>query len=122
MSPLHPQSLSFPPQREFETSGSSPIAQVITASTSHSLFFFFNDTATTEIYTLSLHDALPILEGAGISGSRARRSPQIAAARASLASNLPGSGIPSTTATIRPTWSFSARPDPVTAKIGRAHV
>src|SRR5256885_2654983 len=28
-------------------------------------FFFFNDTATTEIYTLSLHDALPILLGAG---------------------------------------------------------
>src|SRR2546427_9560204 len=29
-------------------------------------FFFFNDTATTEIYTLSLHDALPIsLPGAG---------------------------------------------------------
>ena len=26
-------------------------------------FFFFNDTATTEIYTLSLHDALPICEG-----------------------------------------------------------
>src|SRR4028118_155089 len=26
-------------------------------------FFFFNDTATTEIYTLSLHDALPILVG-----------------------------------------------------------
>src|SRR5256885_14627091 len=31
-----------------------------TASPSLSLFFFFNDTATTEIYTLSLHDALPI--------------------------------------------------------------
>src|SRR2546429_7337367 len=28
------------------------------------LFFFFNDTATTEIYTLSLHDALPIWHGA----------------------------------------------------------
>src|SRR3989475_4790003 len=28
--------------------------------TSSFLFFFFNDTATTEIYTLSLHDALPI--------------------------------------------------------------
>src|SRR5574340_1600581 len=28
------------------------------------LFFFFNDTATTEIYTLSLHDALPIYERA----------------------------------------------------------
>src|SRR2546430_6389875 len=27
-----------------------------------SFFFFFNDTATTEIYTLSLHDALPIFE------------------------------------------------------------
>src|SRR3712207_8991792 len=27
-----------------------------------SSYFFFNDTATTEIYTLSLHDALPILE------------------------------------------------------------
>src|SRR5947209_11450775 len=26
----------------------------------YALFFFFNDTATTEIYTLSLHDALPI--------------------------------------------------------------
>src|ERR1039457_2666780 len=26
----------------------------------HPLFFFFNDTAPTEIYTLSLHDALPI--------------------------------------------------------------
>src|SRR5260221_11975324 len=29
-------------------------------------FFFFNDTATTEIYTLSLHDALPILVVAGL--------------------------------------------------------
>src|SRR3712207_8287343 len=27
------------------------------------MFFFFNDTATTEIYTLSLHDALPISQG-----------------------------------------------------------
>src|SRR2546427_686483 len=30
------------------------------------LFFFFNDTATTEIYTLSLHDALPISWEAGM--------------------------------------------------------
>src|SRR2546426_7849964 len=29
-------------------------------------FFFFNDTATTEIYTLSLHDALPISAGQGL--------------------------------------------------------
>src|SRR2546426_10632961 len=38
------------------------------------LFFFFNDTATTEIYTLSLHDALPICEGAraGVAAAVAR--------------------------------------------------
>src|SRR2546425_8612780 len=30
-------------------------------------FFFFNDTATTEIYTLSLHDALPISSSATLS-------------------------------------------------------
>src|SRR6266481_7563056 len=40
--------------------------------TSLCLFFFFNDTATTEIYTLSLHDALPI--------SRTRRPRQTAGA------------------------------------------
>src|SRR5256885_15674877 len=33
-------------------------------------FFFFNDTATTEIYTLSLHDALPILTGDVFGSSR----------------------------------------------------
>src|SRR2546430_13758145 len=36
------------------------------------LLFFFNDTATTEIYTLSLHDALPICRGRG-RGARRRR-------------------------------------------------
>src|SRR2546430_17310151 len=34
------------------------------------LFFFFNDTATTEIYTLSLHDALPISAGRNVVASR----------------------------------------------------
>src|SRR3712207_6710831 len=49
-------------------------------------FFFFNDTATTEIYTLSLHDALPIWQGRGrrrpppgrarrAGGDRGRRRP-----------------------------------------------
>src|SRR5437660_2481212 len=45
------------------------------------IFFFFNDTATTEIYTLSLHDALPIYDAgepdgdaqAGVHRQRARR-------------------------------------------------
>src|SRR5258705_5742080 len=37
--------------------------------TSNSFFFFFNDTATTEIYTLSLHDALPISDDIHPAGS-----------------------------------------------------
>src|SRR2546426_12107517 len=41
---------------------------------SASFFFFFNDTATTEIYTLSLHDALPI---SGFYGRDPWRAPQI---------------------------------------------
>src|SRR2546430_16359903 len=36
-------------------------------------FFFFNDTATTEIYTLSLHDALPISRPSAITISAPRR-------------------------------------------------
>src|SRR2546425_7155263 len=38
-----------------------------------SYFFFFNDTATTEIYTLSLHDALPISRAPSGAGRRTRR-------------------------------------------------
>src|SRR2546429_7269919 len=33
---------------------------MVFSPSAHFFFFFFNDTATTEIYTLSLHDALPI--------------------------------------------------------------
>src|SRR5260221_10651788 len=46
-----------------------------------SSFFFFNDTATTEIYTLSLHDALPISEGVrqASRAHRARRTDRAAA-------------------------------------------
>src|SRR5256885_9961638 len=42
---------------------SSYISFTISSLVSFSSFFFFNDTATTEIYTLSLHDALPICGG-----------------------------------------------------------
>src|SRR3712207_8901121 len=38
------------------------------------MFFFFNDTATTEIYTLSLHDALPISPTATPPAGRSPRS------------------------------------------------
>src|SRR2546430_13621671 len=50
-------------------------------------FFFFNDTATTEIYTLSLHDALPIsITTQEIPGM----SPRAIASRASFASDAAG--------------------------------
>src|SRR5258708_37334301 len=39
------------------------------------LFFFFNDTATTEIYTLSLHDALPISQCLRAAEQRAQPRP-----------------------------------------------
>src|SRR5689334_25423268 len=42
-------------------------------SSSRCFFFFFNDTPTTEIYTLSLHDALPISARRGPLGHGARR-------------------------------------------------
>src|SRR2546430_4312183 len=46
-------------------------------------FFFFNDTATTEIYTLSLHDALPISARAraGLRTTSGRRAPRHRASR-----------------------------------------
>src|SRR5574339_739231 len=43
-------------------------------------FFFFNDTATTEIYTLSLHDALPISRSGRRRGPGASRPPPGSAA------------------------------------------
>src|SRR5258705_1830911 len=43
----------------------------------HAFFFFFNDTATTEIYTLSLHDALPISESSKSSASSKEANPPI---------------------------------------------
>src|SRR3989449_4397566 len=50
------------------------------------IFFFFNDTATTEIYTLSLHDALPICDARfvhqwleGVGGRRVAFRPQVGA-------------------------------------------
>src|SRR5687767_15689248 len=46
-------------------------------------FFFFNDTATTEIYTLSLHDALPISGAAGARVLRGSSATRDGACRAS---------------------------------------
>src|SRR2546430_1176552 len=57
--------------------------------TTRTRFFFFNDTATTEIYTLSLHDALPISPSAP--ARRCRRSGRTAAVPRSPRSS-PGPG------------------------------
>src|SRR2546426_7629064 len=43
----------------------------------YSVFFFFNDTATTEIYTLSLHDALPILAAGDLERELAESAPAL---------------------------------------------
>src|SRR3712207_7218037 len=59
--------------------------------TSYVSVLFFNDTATTEIYTLSLHDALPIWGG-------------------SSASRCAGSRTPSSRGSAWPTWRPSAPP------------
>src|SRR2546430_15649820 len=45
----------------------------ISLKDSTTLYFFFNDTATTEIYTLSLHDALPISIALGRAREPSRR-------------------------------------------------
>src|SRR6266516_7472849 len=55
-----------------------------------SFFFFFNDTATTEIYTLSLHDALPISRP-GCRLLRPRRA-DLVDRGAGLVAGLPGRG------------------------------
>src|SRR3712207_7222792 len=59
-------------------------------------FFFFNDTATTEIYTLSLHDALPIC-------------PRRAARRASLSRRPASRATPPSRAACRPRDRSSRR-------------
>src|SRR6266480_7129720 len=51
-------------------------------------FFFFNDTATTEIYTLSLHDALPIPR------ARSRSPPRVSFVYTIRSSSSFGSGVP----------------------------
>src|SRR5712675_3485313 len=49
--------------------------------------FFFNDTATTEIYTLSLHDALPI--SAAPAGAKTPRSPKACLCFAGASASAP---------------------------------
>src|SRR2546430_13049188 len=57
-----------------------------------SIFFFFNDTATTEIYTLSLHDALPICRWCRLEPRHRGHvlSRRVGPDRASASTGLPG--------------------------------
>src|SRR3712207_8283924 len=55
-------------------------------------FFFFNDTATTEIYTLSLHDALPIWQMSRRGDPNVSRKLGLTAATAALALTLAACG------------------------------
>src|SRR3712207_7882428 len=77
------------------------------------MFFFFNDTATTEIYTLSLHDALPICLSTG-PGARPRHVGPLR-----VAAN------PSAPAVAPAAFRVKRRRDAAacsSAEIGRAHV
>src|SRR5436190_20338674 len=68
----------------------APLAVTLFALTALSLcVFFFTDTATTEIYTLSLHDALPILTGLRAVAPRIASGPRMRRAAATGRSSAP---------------------------------
>src|SRR5687768_17730529 len=75
-------------------------------------YFFFDDTATTEIYTLSLHDALPISSGSrpvGASGCRFQRtSPSACMRQASGPATSPRSSPTRCRNGSMPTWASCA--------------
>src|SRR3712207_7769223 len=70
--------------------------------------FFFNDTATTEIYTLSLHDALPISSSRTSTGSGGASGGRPSSAR----SRSPTSPIAAT-----PAWTSSRRSEEHTSEL-----
>src|ERR1022692_2126026 len=55
-----PAEICLTPNRSEQQTAKSGAKEKRKSTYSNRHFFFFNDTATTEIYTLSLHDALPI--------------------------------------------------------------
>src|SRR3989442_8217470 len=80
------------------------------------LFFFFNDTATTEIYTLSLHDALPIWwtrSSSAMKPSRTRTVPSFSLVRFCSAVAWPSCSVvtsPSVTRSEEHTSELQSRP------------
>src|SRR5258707_7267654 len=76
-------------------------------------FFFFNDTATTEIYTLSLHDALPI--------SCSRDLPLSLTVTASQAAGTAGVGPPPAVSAASPAPDTSPRQDRKSTRLNSSH-
>src|ERR1043165_4969284 len=68
--------------KQSESARSSELPTAWTTALAAGRFLFFNDTATTEIYTLSLHDALPISLRLRSSRGRDGRRPLVRARRA----------------------------------------
>src|SRR6266511_6306383 len=98
------------------------ISYVLSMFTFSFFFFFFNDTATTEIYTLSLHDALPIwlVFAAGHDHAEAGHhhdGEYLARAQAGII--LRPAGLPPTPAQAHAAAELATR---TAAEIGRAHV
>src|SRR2546425_6067678 len=75
-------------------------------------FFFFNDTATTEIYTLSLHDALPI---SPVSDSRQRVHAALERGLADVHAQHTASGIPHHAAAV--CWACTSRSEEHTSEL-----
>src|SRR6266699_2803401 len=80
-------------------------------------FFFFNDTATTEIYTLSLHDALPIpteslTRSAGTSSGEPAAEAWVILAGCSISDSTPPSDSPSVNNLVRPHIATAASAPP----------
>src|SRR5208337_3367811 len=91
-------------------------------------FFFFNDTATTEIYTLSLHDALPIYAGNAIQTVESTDPKVVATVRtasfgatgtgsAAPIEEIPAAGDPAVSSFIGEALAKSDRPELTSAKI-----
>src|SRR5258708_12855099 len=74
------------------------------------MFFFFNDTATTEIYTLSLHDALPIFPNM-CATDQPRAVPSAANFRQRILDHRPGPG----------GWPGRRRPDRKSTRLNSSH-
>src|SRR3712207_8189768 len=84
------------------------------------MFFFFNDTATTEIYTLSLHDALPIWSETPT--RRGRSTSTRRASRKGSSGATPTRGSPPSTNGVRTTRKPSASPkDRKSTRLNSSH-